>query len=95
MKFTKDANPNMTSRVGYVETYYHRLVEVFGEPDSLGGDKTTCEWCLEFEDGTIATIYDWKEYTTPMGLNRWHIGGKNYMAEIRVLECLGLIEETA
>jgi hypothetical protein len=76
MKFTTDADVNMTSLQGYMEAYYHQLVEVFGQPDG-GGDKTTVEWCLAFEDGTVATIYDWKEYETPTGLYRWHIGGRN------------------
>ena len=79
MKFTKDADGNMTSLQGYIRAYYHEMVEVFGEPDG-GGDKTTVEWCLQFEDGTVATIYDWKEYETPMGCYDWHIGGKNKRA---------------
>jgi hypothetical protein len=83
MKFTNDANVNGTSLQGYVQAYYHQLVEVFGEPEG-GGDKTTVEWCLEFEDGTVATIYDWKEYDTPMGLYHWHIGGRNNLAVDRV-----------
>ena len=79
MKFTLDADVNMTSLQGYMEAYYHQLVEVFGQPDG-GGDKTTVEWCLSFEDGTVATIYDWKEWETPTGSYRWHIGGKNSRA---------------
>jgi hypothetical protein len=81
MKFTPAdwTDANGTSLQGYVEAYYHQLVEVFGEPEG-GGDKTTVEWCLQFADGTVATIYDWKEYETPMGLYRWHIGGKNRRA---------------
>jgi len=80
MKFSKDAYADGTSLQGYVTAYYHELVEVFGEPDLTNGDKVTAEWCLEFEDGTVATIYDWKEYETPMGSYRWHIGGKDGMA---------------
>ena len=83
MKFTNDANRNGTHLQGYVQAYYHQLVEVFGEPEG-GGDKTTAEWALEFEDGTVATIYDWKEYETPMGLYHWHIGGLNNLAVDRV-----------
>jgi hypothetical protein len=63
--------------------YLHQLIEVFGEPES-GGDKTTVEWCLAFEDGTVATIYDWKEYDTPTGLYHWHIGGRSNLAVARV-----------
>lgn len=85
MKFTNGANVNGTCLQGYVQAYYHQLVEVFGEPEG-GGDKTTVEWCLEFEDGTVATIYDWKEYDTPMGLYSWHIGGESNLAVDRVTQ---------
>jgi hypothetical protein len=88
MKFTKDAYADGTSLQGYVTAYYHELVEKFGEPDLTMGDKVTAEWCLEFEDGTVATIYDWKEYETPMGQYRWHIGGRNYDAVDRVISTL-------
>lgn len=83
MKFTTEANANGTCLQGKMLAYYHQLVEVFGEPEG-GGDKTTVEWCLEFEDGTVATIYDWKEYETPMGLHQWHIGGESKRAVDRV-----------
>ena len=83
MKFTNEADANGTSLQGYVHAYYHQLVEVFGEPEG-GGDKTTVEWCLSFEDGTVATIYDWKEYDTPLGLYAWHIGGTSQRAVDRV-----------
>jgi len=80
MKFTKQANPNMTHLQGYVTTDYDTLVAVFGEPDDRNGDKVTCEWRLQFEDGTVATIYDWKEYYTPLGTYDWHIGGMSKRA---------------
>ena len=88
MKFTKDANPNGTSLQGYVNAYYHQLVEKFGEPDYRNGDKTTVEWCLEFEDGTVATIYDWKEYDTPTGMYAWHIGGRSKSAVWAVMDAM-------
>jgi len=69
---------NGTHLEGYVSSYYHQLVKVFGEPTySSGGDKTTVEWIIEFEDGEVATIYDWKCYETPLGEYAWHIGGFN------------------
>ena len=85
MKFTQTdwTEANGTSLQGYVEAHYHQLVAVFGEPEA-GGDKTTVEWALKFADGTVATIYDWKESETPMGLYRWHIGGRNSTAVSRV-----------
>ena len=84
MKFTKNADVNMTSLQGYLSARYEDLVRVFGEPDELGGDKTTAEWCLQFEDGTVATIYDWKECMTPMYKYDWHIGGMSNLAVARV-----------
>jgi hypothetical protein len=81
MKFTQTdwTEANGTHLQGYVRAYYHELVEVFGAPEG-GGDKTTVEWALKFEDGTVATIYDWKEYETPMASYDWHIGGKSKQA---------------
>ena len=83
---------NGTHLQGHVITTYDTLVELFGK--GLGsGDKTTQEWVLEFSDGTVATIYDWKEYSTPMGLYRWHVGGLSPIAVQRVEEALdGLCE---
>ena len=67
---------NGTSLQGYVNTTYATLVALFGNP--MGpGDKTTAEWILEFNDGTVATVYDWKELDTPMDMYRWHVGGKH------------------
>jgi hypothetical protein len=77
----------MTSLQGYVPARYDQLVKVFGEPTD-SGDKTTAEWALQFEDGTVATIYDWKEYETPMGLYNWHIGGMSKKAVSRVQDAM-------
>lgn len=87
MKFTTNANANGTCLQGYVSAYYHELVERFGEPEGAG-DKTTAEWCLEFEDGTVATIYDWKEYETPMGRYDWHVGGNSKAAVWAVMDAM-------
>jgi len=43
---------------------------------------------LEFEDGTVATIYDWKLYETPYDEYQWHIGGKSFKAVERVLDVM-------
>ena len=85
MKFITNADVNGTHLQGYMPARYDQLVAVFGEPEG-GGDKTTVEWALEFEDGTVATIYDWKEYYTPMGMYHWHIGGTSNLAVARVTQ---------
>ena len=90
MKFTNDANVNMTSYKGSLTTTYGQLIQVFGKPDKgpddLNLDKITCEWALEFEDGVVATLYDWKTNRTPMAQYEWHIGGRSSEAVDRILE---------
>jgi hypothetical protein len=93
MKFTKDAIVGGTSLQGHIVTTYFELVEKFGEPDFIGGDKITAEWALEFADGTVATIYDWKYGETPLHKAEWNIGGKNKESVYRVYEVMGLMEE--
>lgn len=68
------SNINGTSLIGYVKTTYANLVEKLGEPET-DFDKSTAHWSLEAPDGTVATIYDWKNWTTPQGEYEWHIGG--------------------
>ena len=70
---------NGTCLQGYITTDYTTLFATFGE--SMGsGDKCTQEWILVGQDGTVATVYDWKVSRTPMGLYRWHIGGTSQKA---------------
>lgn len=74
-----------TSYQGTYMTTYDDLVRVFGEPTCKGdGDKTTVEWIIKFDDGTIATIYDWKYGHTPKDFTEWNIGGKNRKAYVNV-----------
>ena len=86
MQFTKDFSSTIgTSLQGYTETTKRKLMEVFGAPQFYGeGDKVTIEWCLKFEDGTVATIYDWKRYEegTPAldEMYHWHVGGTSPLA---------------
>lgn len=78
----KEINVSGTSLVGYVNTTYSKLFEKFGEPFD-DGYKTDAEWEIEFSDGKVATIYNWKNeknYNGSEGLDLdditvWHIGG--------------------
>lgn len=78
----KEINVSGTSFVGYVNTTYSKLFEKFGEPFD-DGYKTDAEWEIEFSDGKVATIYNWKNgknYNGSEGLDldditEWHIGG--------------------
>ena len=92
MKFTKNANSNMTGLRGEFPITFAELVEIFGKPDvgpNADLDKTSCEWALQFEDGTVATIYDWKcGRWTPMGEYEWHIGGYDAEAYTHVVDTI-------
>ncbi len=89
-KIGKRVHAGGTFGVGGVETDYNNLVDKFGEPQTGSGDgKTQAEWGIQFVDGTIATIYDYKigpqylgpEEGIPMReVTAWNIGGKSTWA---------------
>jgi hypothetical protein len=96
MKFTNNANANMTSLKGEFPITFAELVEIFGRPKygpNADLDKTTCEWALTFEDGTVATIYDYKTPFTPMGEYEWHIGGHDAKAYTHVVDTIILYRD--
>jgi hypothetical protein len=68
---------NGTCLQGTITTTFDKLEKTFGEPlyPNSGDGKVICEWVLEFEDGSIATIYCWKVRQVPLGEYDWHIGG--------------------
>lgn len=72
------AKANGTSLIGYITSTYSTLCEKLGEPlrDHSGDRKVTCQWIIEFEDGSVGTIYDWKTRATPTKQYDWHVGGR-------------------
>ena len=85
-------------RQGVIETTYQELVAKFGEPnlEGDGGYKVSFEWSIQFNDGTYATIYDWKleeserESVRNGRLYDFHIGGFNPSAVTEVRKAMGL-----
>ena len=82
-----------TSLQGYITFDYATLVRVFGKETSDGdGYKVDAEWELEFSDGVVATIYNWKNgknYCDDDGLEvsemtEWHVGGYSKQAVVNV-----------
>ena len=80
-----------THLIGYVSTSYQKLVETFGHP--LKGDyKTDAEWDIQFSDGMVGTIYNWKNGKNYCGedgyelheIDSWHIGGLKPQVETRI-----------
>lgn len=61
---------------GIIQADFDTMVEIFGEPSiDEEGYKVRVEWLLQFDDGTVATIYDWKEDCHYTKVTDWHIGG--------------------
>lgn len=79
MKFVthndKDIEISGTSWKGNLTISYSKLCEVLGEPMLWVHDKSQAEWVIEFEDGMIATIYDWKYQGRLENNQFWKIGG--------------------
>ena len=89
----KDIDPSGTSLVGYLEvTSFYRLIEMFGRPsDNFDDYKSDAEWDIEFDDGLVATIYNWKNglnYNDKIDkdgnhglqltdITYWNVGGKD------------------
>ena len=72
------------------------LQVILGAPNGGGDhhDKVQNEWELELEDGTVFSVYDWKEYRryTDKETIEWHIGGMNlkdtFVAQDTLVEAL-------
>lgn len=100
MGWKKGGSVAGTHYVGEIYTTYKKLVKTFGEPEEKDGYKVRVEWRLTFDDGQVATIYDWKvsdEYYGEEGagipleeLDVWHVGGHSKKAFWNVVCALGL-----
>jgi hypothetical protein len=92
----KAVDADGTSFQGEITCSYEKLRKLFGYPEQGDRYKTDAEWIIKFEDGTIATIYNWKNgknYCGKDGLKTeditdWHIGGHTYKAFKNVVKCL-------
>lgn len=62
-----------------INTTPNKLIKVLGQPASSnnnGEDKVNMEWCVIAHDGSVGTVYDWKE-GAPLELDCYydfHIG---------------------
>jgi ketosteroid isomerase-like protein len=106
-KLSKDDNHSCVSGThlqGEIDVSYADLVRAFGEPTDDGDSyKIDAEWILIFEDGEVATIYNYKDGVNyngynegmPTGLIRdWHIGGFNRVVVDRIQEILSAIQSS-
>jgi hypothetical protein len=89
-----------TSLQSYITTDYAKLKKAFGKPNCGDEYKIDAEWDIEFSDGTVATVYNWKDGKNYLGSNgtpktkitTWHIGGKSQEVVDRVITVLEAIK---
>ena len=93
---TGNFNTGSSSRMGELDGYFREDIEkVFGPPvwdEPSADNKVQMEWVIKFPDGTIATIYDYKQYDVATeDIDYWSIGGHNPLATYYVKKAMGLI----
>lgn len=94
----KEINFIGTGYITEINISYKEIKNTFGKSFE-NGYKVDAMWVIEFEDGTIATIYNYKNGKNYMGksgtpktkINEWNIGGfRNTNALELVKSALGL-----
>ena len=70
------SNDNTSWTFSTIQATKAQITKAFGQPQELGG-KVQFNWIIKFNDGTLATIYDWKQRTeiADTDLINWNIGG--------------------
>lgn len=87
---------------GEINATYEELTNLFGAPTGGDGYKVDAYWQIKYEDGTVATVYNWKdgknycgESGTPVEqITDWHIGGHSERAATHVKITLDLHRES-
>jgi hypothetical protein len=75
-----------------ISATYEELVRTFGEPGCGDGYKTRVEWDIQFADGTLASVYDWKSPEDEVeDVEDWNVGGFSVMAVRSVEAALDVI----
>lgn len=71
-----------TSLQGMLEIGYDELCKVFGQPERFEAGKIDARWKIAFDDGEVATIYNYKDGQAYRedgkqveSIRDWHIGG--------------------
>jgi hypothetical protein len=85
------------SLMGTMQAQRRHLEAVFGPPLPIWSDRVTTEWVIRFEDGKIATIYDWKRQIPPgaQEVYNWRIGGRDILTVTRVHEAFRRVRQAA
>ncbi len=93
---THDINISGSHLQGHITCPFSLLVTLFGEPEDGDGYKVDAHWSIEFDDGVIATLYNWKNGINYCGglapqveqITQWNIGGFERAATYHVTNIL-------
>jgi hypothetical protein len=100
MKFQTHNDKNVdcggTHLQGEIVATFADLKKKFGKPTESDGYKSDAEWEVEFENGVVATIYNWKNGKNYCGasgiaktkITNWHVGGASLEAVRLVKQAL-------
>jgi hypothetical protein len=84
-----------THLIGHITCNYEDIVEVFGKPNESDGYKSDAGWDIKWNDGTVSTIYNWKngnnynnDGTRTESIVEWNVGGKDQKALNYVLRAI-------
>lgn len=85
---SSELNTGGTHLQGEIKATFKELCAIFGKPHGADEYKSDAGWDIRFGDGTIASIYNWKdgpnycgEHGTPVEqIGEWHVGGLNRKA---------------
>ena len=76
---------------------YATIIDTFGEPsDRFDNYKSDAEWIIQFDDGQVATLYNYKNGRNYMGpdapskydITTWNVGGKSHEVVLRLRQLL-------
>lgn len=74
-------NDHLTMLQGTIQASLAQVIKAFGECRKGPSERVVHDWKIQFDDGTVATIYDWNSDpisdATPYN---WRIGGKSHRA---------------
>jgi hypothetical protein len=98
---TTSINTGGSSLIGNVDATYKELNSLFGAPIKSDDGKTDAQWQIKFSDGTVASIYNWKDGKAYLGeigkpveqITDWHVGGFGAQALVLVQITLELMRE--
>jgi len=82
---------------GYTTSTFQNIIDKLGSPHSQGDAyKVDAEWAFKFDNGTVATLYNWKNGKNHCGadglnledITEWNIGGFSPDAVTKIEEAL-------